>query len=72
MNHSVDYNLQLIPINFSGKQYVAGGILSAVALNYLVDLFGVCVLIGVIIGVAFYTANSAVEFYEENRSKYDD
>ena len=53
-------------------KYVAGGILSAVALNYLVDLFGVCVLIGVIIGAAFYMANSAAEFYEENRSKYDD
>ena len=53
-------------------KYVAGGILSAVAINYLVDLFGVCVLIGVIIGVAFYMANSVAEFYEENRSKHDD
>ena len=59
-------------VNIEVFKYVAGGILSAVAFNYLVGLFGVCVLIGVIIGAAFYMANSVAEFYGENRSKYDD
>lgn len=35
-------------------KYIISGMVSMVALNYLIDLFGICVLIGFVIGVICY------------------
>ena len=52
-------------------KYIISGMVSMVALNYLIDLFGICVLIGFVIGVILYIADDCATFYNENKEKYN-
>lgn len=52
-------------------KYIISGMVSMVALNYLIDLFGICVLIGFVIGVILYIADDCATFYNENKEKYE-
>ena len=52
-------------------KYIISGMASMVALNYLIGLFGICVLIGFVIGVILYIADNCVTFYNENKEKYN-
>ena len=51
-------------------KYIISGMVAMVALNYPINLFGICVLVGFVIGVILYIADNCVTFYNENKEEY--